>query len=424
MSKPKLLWLSDILTKSGFGVVAENNLKYLQVKYDIAAAGWNFDPRQQYRRPWNIYYVPKNINPQMGITMSGIMDSLVTAIQKENPDVLMCYADPWDFPYVSDEFYIEGQVYNGLKRLFPNLRIVGHLTADAYPLPSYIRRQLMFYDAISVPSEFSKKALQLLIPNTPIDVIYHGHDQDIFKKIHPNALQEFKGQLGLRGEFVVGFNGRNQNRKNIPGLLRAFKKFNTKCPNSKLLLMTEIDSPHAVNQLRYIIDRMGLGTHIIIPQNFGPKGNVSDEQMAMYYNCMDVYCSLAMAEGFGLPILEAMACGVPVVHTNYSAPVELIENSQGGLLVDVGGWINENMFDRNFAIADEDHAAGLLQYLYENPEQRKILGNNARLWASKETWLHSAKQFDEFISKALNKPTLQKVPMVFSREVFDKEGVI
>jgi len=424
MNRPKILWISDILAKTGFGVAAENNLKYLQTKYDIAAAGWNFNPADKHRRPWQCYYVPKQPNPELGITSRNILETLYPIIEKEKPDAIVAFADPWDFFYVSDEFADnDGQVYLGIRKRFPDIKIFGYLTADATPLPTYLRRNLMFYDAIAVPSEFSKTALQILLPNTPITVIYHGIDSDIFKKIHPEIVNNWKKQIGIEGKFVVGFNGRNQFRKNIPGLLRTFKEFSDSHPDAVLLFLTDIDAATAVNDVKRLINRMGLTGKVICPEAFGPKANVADEKMSLYYNCMDVYLTLSFAEGFGCPILEAMACGVPVVTTGYSAPVELIEKSGGGVLVDVAGWVNEKSTDRNFAIANETQAANYLHALYSNPDLRTKVGEKARLWASKQTWLKSGKEFDAFLAESLKKPKIDFFPISYGIEVIDKDVI-
>ena len=76
MRKPRLLWMSDINCHSGFGTVAENVLKYLQAKYDIYTAGWNFDPRKKYKKPWKYYYLYKEPNKERGITFHMLMERL------------------------------------------------------------------------------------------------------------------------------------------------------------------------------------------------------------------------------------------------------------------------------------------------------------------------------------------------------------
>lgn len=417
--KPKLLWLSDINCQSGFGTVAENLLKYLQVKYDVVAAGWNFDPNQKHEKPWKWHYAIKGPNYDKNIHMRDVVHRIREIVLDVKPDVIITFADPWDFLYVSNEFtYGDEGPFEGIRKFYPRAKIIGYLSADAFHMPSWVKECLAFYDAIAVPSEFSKKVLQEISPHSPIEVIYHGIDPDIYHPFSQDSIQFYRRELGIQpNEFIIGFNGRNQFRKNIPGLLRAFQKFNNLVPNSKLLFMTDINASSATHELKALISRLGIGCKIILPGEFGPRSNITDEKMACYYNCMDVYMSLAYCEGYGIPVHEAMACGVPVIHTGYSAPVELIEKSEGGFNLDVKGFINEKASDRDFAVADEDQAVEYLKLLYEDPKIRAEMGRKAALWASKHTWLEKAKDFNKLIDKTLKQPRISIFPIMFGFEV-------
>lgn len=95
------------------------------------------------------------------------------------------------------------------------------------------------------------------------------------------------------------------------------------------------------------------------------------------YNIMDVFLLLTTGEGFGIPIIEAMACEIPVLTTNYTTGPEIVEENMAGELVNVsdeilGGW----HVDR--AIPDIKDAAEKIIKFYNNPELRKEYGKNGR----------------------------------------------
>jgi len=123
------------------------------------------------------------------------------------------------------------------------------------------------------------------------------------------------------GAFVVGVVGRNQVRKRIDLSIRYFAKWlETLSAEERelcyLYLHVAPTGEQAVN-IRALISYYGLKGRVLAfePQ---PGQGVSDEEMALIYSSLDVYLTTTQGEGFGLPALEAMACGCPVIVPDWS----------------------------------------------------------------------------------------------------------
>jgi glycosyltransferase involved in cell wall biosynthesis len=108
-------------------------------------------------------------------------------------------------------------------------------------------------------------------------------------------------------------------------------------------------------------------------------------------------------EGFGLPIVEAMATGLPVITTGWSAPTEFIKDKETGLLTNYklveADWYGVDSLGRDQkglvglgAKPDIDHVAELMRWVYENREEARAIGKRASKDVARNwTWDRSAK---------------------------------
>ena len=249
-----------------------------------------------------------------------------------------------------------------------------------------------------------------------IDCTYipHGVDTGLFKPLlNPKYGKEEKPDA-----FVVGCVARNQHRKNLPRLMKGFAQFvkkNKLTPKETKLIM-HMDWNDAMGwKIPEFCDQYGIKDYLM-PTMMGTLDAgqaATEEEMANMYNCMDVFILPTGGEGFGIPTLEAMSCGVPICVTNYTTAHELIkskdpenedipmfplgghQNDEGpngrdhleeedicerGILIPYKDmwWDTPNRAAPQRAIASENAISEALQYYYDNPTKRIAAGKAGR----------------------------------------------
>lgn len=174
-------------------------------------------------------------------------------------------------------------------------------------------------------SEYTRRAIERRYPRTAgrVEVIYEGVDPALQ---HPSAceLTTFRDRLGLRQPYILGV-GTVEPRKNLVRLVAAFEH-----------LVREADVPHTLmlvgpigwktTALQRAIERSPVRDRIHL------LGYVSDRDLACWYSDASVFVYPSLQEGFGLPPLEAMALGAPVVTSDRTALPEVVGDA--ALLVD------------------------------------------------------------------------------------------
>jgi glycosyltransferase involved in cell wall biosynthesis len=168
-----------------------------------------------------------------------------------------------------------------------------------------------------------------------------------------------KLSLGINPEYkIIGTVMRNQRRKLYPDLFEAFRKFLDKAKNKKYYLYCHTSYPDLGWDIPELILQNDLSAHVlftyICPETKKPfpslfkgaviqspytgrwnatlsnvKNGASYEDLASIQNLFDLYTQYATCEGFGLPYVEAAACGVPVCGTDYSAMESEIRKLEG-----------------------------------------------------------------------------------------------
>jgi len=188
------------------------------------------------------------------------------------------------------------------------------------------------------------------------DVIELPNGVDI-EKFNPNVdCTDLRRQRNLHGRNVVLFVGaldRAHLFKRVDLLIQAFHKVNA--PGAVLMIIGEGDMKHEYQQLA---GSLGLSEQVIF------TGTITDWDLPQYYALCDLLVlPSTRSEIFGLVLVEAMACGKPVIATNLPGVRTVVDDGINGFLVTPG---------------DIDELAEKIQCLLENPDMRAQFGKKAR----------------------------------------------
>jgi glycosyltransferase involved in cell wall biosynthesis len=280
-------------------------------------------------------------------------------------------------------------------------------------------------------SEWGKKQVFDVYPefNKDLMIIPHGANLKNFYVLNKKDILSFRSQFfgENRDKFIFTNVNRNQQRKDIPRTIMAFKEFQKQIPNSLLYLhMAKKDQGW---DLIEVCNSMGLSTNkdVVFPESFGPNQGYPIEVVNMIYNCSDCVVSTTLGEGAGLAWLEAMATKTPVIFPNNTALTENITEDRGYL---VKSGTNSSLFtiipnDNEILrpLVDVDDMVKMMLHVYNNYDEAMERAENAYNWISmKMDWQGDiAKKWVELFDKAvedLNKdrPIVSKEDKVIEAE--------
>jgi len=258
-------------------------------------------------------------------------------------------------------------------------------------------------------SEFGADQIERVTGKRP-PVVYHGIDADAFRPLTPERMlrltarkREWKIRdkasarkfLGVPIDARIVFRAdRLMPRKRYGSLLRAMAPVLAVRPDAYLVVHCAVrDQGGNLDDLRSkypptIRDRI-VATRIVDIYGSAPR-----DLLVVLYNMADVYASVS-AEGFGLTIAEAMACGVPAVGMAYSAVPEVI--GPGGLTAPVDHLV-DNEYDHAWAAVNERAFGEQVARLLDDEPLRRQLGRAAREHVrSSFSWTEAAIRFSAII---------------------------
>lgn len=180
-----------------------------------------------------------------------------------------------------------------------------------------IRRALQRADRIITVSYNSKRDLvdYFSIAPSRIEVIYNGVSPLFFSEVAPGASEAAAGKHGVRGKYLL-FLGGEKPHKNVQNVLRAFAEARRDAALPHTLVLAG-PLPSNPARLEALIAALDLGNAVVRP------GIVPEEDLPALYAGADVFLYPTLYEGFGLPVIEAMACGTPVLTSSTSALQEV-----------------------------------------------------------------------------------------------------
>jgi glycosyltransferase involved in cell wall biosynthesis len=252
---------------------------------------------------------------------------LPLALRKVRPDLLHCTANtaPGFCPVpllltVHDVIYLEGLAFGG--SAYQN---VGNLYRRLFALPSIKKARMI----ITVSNYEKNRIIQRCddeIERDKISVIYNGVDGRFHPCYRKELIDAFKRQYNLPEDYIL-FLGNTAPKKNTSNMIRAYVEYWRKCPDAPPVVITD----HERWRVEKVIQELKLqtakggesATRRELMRKFIFPGYVPSNLMPLAYNGAMLFVYPSLRESFGLPILEAMSCGVPVITSNTSAMPEI-----------------------------------------------------------------------------------------------------
>jgi glycosyltransferase involved in cell wall biosynthesis len=199
----------------------------------------------------------------------------------------------------------------------------GYLTKFIFELPQIIERS----NAIITVSEYSKKDILRFFPINPEKIFVTPLAASLkYKPLNKPKCKEFmKNKYNIIKPFILYIGGFSS-RKNVKALILAFGEIFKELPEEYNLVIVGADNR---DQFAYL---NSLGMNMDISKQIIFTNYVPDEDLPMFYNACQVFAYPSLYEGFGLPPLEAMSCGIPVVTSNLTSIPEVVGDA--GILID------------------------------------------------------------------------------------------
>jgi len=229
--------------------------------------------------------------------------------------------------------------FGGMVADYRGLNLASWCPVDHDPCPPGVLQALESFKSRPIAmSRFGEDRLR----KAGLDPLYVPHGVDT-RLLRPwEDREEIRDAMKIpRDAFVVGMVANNQGqevpRKAFPQVFGAFSVFLDKHPDAFLYLHTDALGRNAGLNLIPLLEIYGIpsGRVQFVNQDRYWMGEIGWEQMGRVYSAMDVLMNATLGEGFGVPIVEAQACGTPVIATDWTAMPELVGR---GWLVDGEPW--------------------------------------------------------------------------------------
>jgi glycosyltransferase involved in cell wall biosynthesis len=329
----RVLLLGDGLAlTTGFAqVIRHTAAAFVRAGWDVAQIASLDPPPDCDSRPYHAAGVRPFFPGESEPTGLGVLRH---AVEQFAPDVLLCIADP-------------GQAHNWQAQYEAaglSLPFVLYAPVEGAPICPPYAAAFRFATTHGAAATVTEWAAQTLRDECSVDVpaISHGVDLRVFHPLPAYERQRLRRALGWSDRFVIAYVARNAARKSQDRLIKALAQLREVESDMRDVLLYLHCAPFDRYQLQGW-DLAGLahwcGVTDAVQFSDQTDAMHGEEQigLAKKLACADLYVHPAQVEGFGLPILEAMACGLPVCVPADEGNMQEVA-SAAGLLMEVEDW--------------------------------------------------------------------------------------
>jgi glycosyltransferase involved in cell wall biosynthesis len=232
-------------------------------------------------------------------------------------------------------------------------------------MPKWLKRTTV----IAADSESAHREIveYYKVPEEKVVVLHHGVNVDVYKPAGFDAINDAKHRHGITGNYLF-YLGNFEPRKNLIALIEAYKKLPKALINRYSLVM--VGGSGWLNEpiLQAIRQAQQAGYPIVKPDHF-----VEDADLPALHSGATLLVHPALYEGFGLSLVQAMACGTPVLAGNNSSMIEVVGDA--GRLVDA---------------SNVDDISRSMQQILEDEKLRRQMSERGLLQARKFLWTSTA----------------------------------
>lgn len=339
----RILWISDSCNLySGFGTQSLAILKHLARSNEVLQLGWFCNNELDYEgiavKPLGNDY--------------GDAKEIKKYYKEFNPDIVIS---------LGDIQMVDKLVYQMEDYIFRS-KWIHWLPIDGQPYPEVFHEQIQNIEHLVTISDFGYNLYKERV-KTGLYKIYHGIDKTIFRPLENRDL--IRAPIGLHNHFVCLMVAQNQWRKNLPLMLEAFAKFAKTKKNVDLIIHTKPlsgEKAQGWNIPKLISEHSLIGKARISAENIPPI------KMNRLYNCANLLVSSTQGEGFGLPHVEAMMAGIPLLLPDYTTSREQIDEGtkQCGELIKIASFMTQPGVNIKRAVIDINDCAEKLEKYYED----------------------------------------------------------
>jgi glycosyltransferase involved in cell wall biosynthesis len=226
-------------------------------------------------------------------------------------------------------------------------------------------------DKIIAVSEFTKGEIVKIYkcPREKIKVVHNGFNDALYKKINDSdKVKEVLDKYGLSQPYFL-YVGRLEKKKNTPLLIEAFMKFRRNRPGAREKLVLIGDASFGSDEVKYILYEFGMQDEVLMP------GWIREEDMPHIFNGASAFIMPSLHEGFGITVLQALACGVPTIVSNIPVLREVAADAA-------------LFFDPN----DKDEVAAYMEKITTDENLRAELISKGLERAKKFSWEKTAQE--------------------------------
>lgn len=434
-----------------YGIVAREIMQRVHDsgRYRLVHHAWfHIEPANQV--PWEV--VPtqqKMINGQVGLDDADIhgQKTFKLMMERVKPDIVWALGDFYMLKHVFDE-----------KKNYPNVQFVCHLAVDGEPWHDGTVAPVINADDVVAITKFGSDVLKPLLKKE-VPYIWHGVNLENMFQLEEKERDTLRlassNGLFKKDSFVAGFVGKDQYRKQNDKFWEYIHYMThgdyIKCKDCGRVTLREWDPslgrPREVGKLTkypsnydysycsycrsekvvngspngdffgyihmpykpndawnpdHMTDIWKIKGRIINTKGLGSNRGIDDDKMVSIYNLFDIMYYPSGGEGFGMPVLEAAACGVPTMYTNYSGHAEVAEGCGIPITCD---YVTEMMSCYNRARANTADAVEKTLKILANRELLKPLKEACVKKAEENTWEMIGQQWLKFIDDVAERCT-------------------